>query len=76
MTPGQAVAAWVTERKWYQYGLNSCAAGWEMCGHYTQVVWRSTRRLGCAMVNCTGGRGDDVLCNHDPPVSFIGERPC
>ncbi|XP_058067905.1 pathogenesis-related protein PR-1-like [Magnolia sinica] len=73
-TPAQAVAAWVVERKWYKYGSNTCASG-QMCGHYTQIVWSSSRRLGCAKVTCLGGRGDFITCNYDPPGNYIGERP-
>ncbi|XP_008805422.2 pathogenesis-related protein PR-1-like [Phoenix dactylifera] len=74
-TPAQAVAAWVSERQWYRYGSNSCAGGWEKCGHYTQIVWRTTRRLGCARVNCAGGRGVFIVCDYHPPGNFVGERP-
>lgn len=72
--PGQAVRAWASERKWYRYGSNSCAGG-QQCGHYTQMVWRDTANLGCAMVTCDGGRGTFITCNYDPPGNYIGERP-
>jgi uncharacterized protein YkwD len=72
--PSQAVAAWVAERQWYNYWSNSCAGGQE-CGHYTQIVWSTTARVGCARVNCLGGRGVFMTCNYDPPGNYIGERP-
>ncbi|KAF4383930.1 hypothetical protein G4B88_016363 [Cannabis sativa] len=53
-TPSNAVDAWTDEEKYYNYEANSCAEG-QMCGHYTQVVWRSTRRIGCARVVCDDG---------------------
>lgn len=73
-TPAEAAAAWVAERRWYNYRSNSCGGGQE-CGHYTQIVWRTTRRVGCARVNCVGGRGVFMTCNYDPPGNFIGEKP-
>ncbi|KAJ4709370.1 Pathogenesis-related protein 1 [Melia azedarach] len=73
-TPAQAVAAWLSEKKLYNYWSNSCSGGKE-CGHYTQIVWRTTSRVGCASVNCFGGRGVFITCNYDPPGNYIGERP-
>ncbi|XP_010265467.1 PREDICTED: pathogenesis-related protein PR-1 [Nelumbo nucifera] len=73
-TPAQAVADWLSERRWYDRRRNSCA--WDReCGHYTQIVWNSTRRVGCARVLCFGGRGVFITCNYDPPGNYIGERP-
>ncbi|KAG6525160.1 pathogenesis-related protein PR-1-like [Zingiber officinale] len=71
--PAQAAAAWVRERRWYHYGSNSCSG--RECGHYTQIVWRSTRRLGCAMVECSARRGVFAVCEYDPPGNYIGEKP-
>ncbi|MED6191576.1 Cuticle-degrading protease [Stylosanthes scabra] len=73
-SPAQAVQAWVSERQYYNYGKNSCANG-QMCGHYTQVVWSSTRKVGCAVVTCNGGKGQFMTCNYDPPGNYYGERP-
>ncbi|XP_050218706.1 pathogenesis-related protein PR-1-like [Mercurialis annua] len=73
-TPAQAVFDWITERKWYDYWSNSCYGG-EECGHYTQIVWSRTRRIGCARVTCDDGRGVFMTCNYDPPGNFNGERP-
>lgn len=34
-------------------------------GHFTQLVWRATERLGCGRATCRGM--DIVVCNYDPP---------
>ncbi|GAB4853595.1 Cuticle-degrading protease [Ancistrocladus abbreviatus] len=73
-TPQQAVAAWVDEAQYYDYSSNSCIDG-EDCGHYTQIVWRTSKRLGCARVVCYDGAGVFITCNYDPPGNYIGERP-
>ncbi|XP_073298349.1 pathogenesis-related protein PR-1-like [Primulina huaijiensis] len=73
-TPDQAAQSWVDEAREYDYWSNSCVYG-QQCGHYTQIVWRNTRRLGCARVVCYGGRGVFMTCNYDPPGNYIGQRP-
>eukprot|EP01018_Ginkgo_biloba_P026628 Gb_41624 [translate_table: standard] len=72
-TPSDAVNAWIEEKQYYNYETNSCS-GDEMCGHYTQIVWKNSSRLGCARVICENG---DVFmtCNYDPPGNYIGEKP-
>ncbi|KAK4392639.1 Pathogenesis-related protein PR-1 [Sesamum angolense] len=72
-TPMDAVSAWADEEKYYTYSSNSCAEG-QQCGHYTQIVWKTTRKIGCARVVCDSG---DVFmtCNYYPPGNYIGERP-
>ncbi|KAK4431941.1 Pathogenesis-related protein PR-1 [Sesamum alatum] len=73
-TPAEAAAEWVAERRRYDYRSNSCEHG-EQCGHYTQIVWKESRRVGCARVVCYEGRGVFMICNYDPPGNYIGERP-
>ncbi|EEF40270.1 pathogenesis-related protein 1B [Ricinus communis] len=68
-----AVKMWIDEKPYYDYNSNSCASG-QICGHYTQVVWRSSVRLGCAKVSCNNG-GTFIGCNYDPPGNYIGQRP-
>ncbi|KAK1420899.1 hypothetical protein QVD17_22861 [Tagetes erecta] len=72
--PSQAAATWVAEGRWYNHQLNSCNRGRE-CGHYTQIVWKTSRRIGCARVTCFGGRGVFMICNYDPPGNYVGEKP-
>ena len=77
-----AATSWASEFADYNYAANSCASG-EQCGHYTQMVWRSTRFVGCAIRNCSTGTpfGSQfpnwtiVVCNYSPPGNYIGQRP-
>jgi pathogenesis-related protein 1 len=68
-----AVKLWVDEKASYNYNSNSCAAG-KVCGHYTQVVWRNSVRLGCAKVRCNSG-GTFITCNYDPRGNYVGQKP-
>ena len=41
----------------------------EKTGHFTQVVWRNTKRVGCAL-----SRKDKhviVVCKYDPPGNYL-----
>ncbi|XP_042439443.1 pathogenesis-related protein 1-like [Zingiber officinale] len=72
-TAADAVRAWVAERRYYDYYSNTCATG-QVCGHYTQVVWRSSTVIGCGRVLCYSG-AIFIICNYDPPGNVDGERP-
>ncbi|KAL6909887.1 hypothetical protein ACP4OV_001546 [Aristida adscensionis] len=69
-----AVRKWVAEKAHYSYATNSRDPG-QMCGHYTQVVWRKSARIGCARVVCGANRGVIIFCSYDPPGNFNNERP-
>ncbi|KAK9097443.1 hypothetical protein Sjap_022940 [Stephania japonica] len=68
-----AVAGWVEEKQYYDLGSNSCSAG-QQCGHYTQMVWRGTKKVGCAKVACHNG-DTYITCEYYPPGNYVGERP-
>ncbi|KAK1257106.1 hypothetical protein QJS04_geneDACA024461 [Acorus gramineus] len=72
-TASDAVATWVNEHRFYNVTDNTCAPR-ETCGHYTQVVWKDSLRVGCARVECLNG-GVFVSCNYDPPGNWVGESP-
>lgn len=68
-----AVAEWVGEAKNFDYGANRCREG-RVCGHYTQVVWRATERVGCARAVCPD-KGQLWVCNYDPAGNIVGQQP-
>ncbi|BFG15659.1 hypothetical protein CerSpe_019330 [Prunus speciosa] len=68
-----AVDLWVAEKADYDYNTNTCAPE-KQCGHYTQVVWRDTRFVGCAKVPCANG-GSYFICHYDPTGNYVGEKP-
>ncbi|XP_031399077.1 pathogenesis-related protein 1B-like [Punica granatum] len=72
-TPTQVVESWVSEDKYYDKTNNVCAPG-QMCGHYTQVAWLDTTKVGCAIVTCLNG-GSYAICNYDPPGNYVNESP-
>ncbi|KAM0939251.1 putative CAP domain-containing protein [Dioscorea sansibarensis] len=71
--PEDAVTAWASEKRYYNYGSNSCQIN-EDCSHYTQMVWRSSSWLGCARVVCKNGN-TFITCNYDPHGNVLGQKP-
>jgi pathogenesis-related protein 1 len=79
-TASGPVSDWADEAKDYNYASNTCTS--EPCGHYTQLVWKSSRRLGCAVQVCTENspftnvpRWEIWVCNYSPPGNIVGQRP-
>ena len=67
------VGPWVAEKSDYNLASNTCDAG-KVCGHYTQVVWKKTTQVGCAVAVC-GNKSQAWVCNYNPPGNYIGQRP-
>jgi pathogenesis-related protein 1 len=68
--PFQIVSAWASEAANYNEATNSCTA---RCGHYTQVVWRSTKLVGCGVAR--KATREVWVCDYAPHGNTIGERP-
>ena len=75
--------AWVkNEKPYYDYDTLECADG-EVCGHYTQVVWATSRHVGCAYQLCRplAGLGSAyssalyLVCNYGPAGNYGGTKP-
>ena len=67
-----AAAAWERERPAYD-GRIIDGSNLYACGHYTQLVWRNSKRIGCAKVECAGNV--IIVCNYDPPGNVLGQTP-
>lgn len=74
VTPAQAVDSWGGEKRDYHYQTNSCKPG-KMCGHYTQVVWKSSSKVGCAMAVCADSKEQVWVCQYQPAGNWVGQRP-
>jgi pathogenesis-related protein 1 len=70
--PAEVVADWAAEAKDYDAARNTCRAG-AACGHYTQLIWRNTKEVGCGVAERQGRQV--WVCNYDPPGNWVGERP-
>jgi len=78
--PVEAIDSWGNEKQYYDYKTNSCQPG-QVCGHYTQMVWADTDKVGCAAQTCPTFKnfpwksGTFVVCQYSPPGNYIGQRP-
>ncbi len=70
VSPLDVVADWAAEASAYSYRTNTCSG---KCGHYTQLVWRTTREVGCAAAHQPGRQV--VVCEYNPPGNWQRERP-
>jgi uncharacterized protein YkwD len=62
---------WVAERRRLAMPARAGGGGWDEAGHYTQIVWRDTRRLGCAVSR--NARDDVLVCRYWPAGNVAGE---
>ncbi|HUS32235.1 MAG TPA: CAP domain-containing protein [Kofleriaceae bacterium] len=68
LDPESTVAMWYDEIKLYKFP----DGGFSMqTGHFTQLVWTTTKQVGCGHVQCKGN--DIYVCNYDPPGNYEGE---
>ncbi|XP_043572711.1 peptidase inhibitor 16-like [Chiloscyllium plagiosum] len=80
LDPATGVEDWYLEIFDYTYENMSCTPG-KMCGHYTQVVWATTNKVGCASYFCDHLQGLEnknlsiLVCNYAPPGNIVGSRP-
>jgi hypothetical protein len=82
-TGTDGVANWETEAAQFTYGqpTGTCTDTQSNCGHYTQMVWRQTTAVGCAITQCAtvqgfgGGPYEDEVCNFSPAGNYGGVPP-
>ncbi|HUP66928.1 MAG TPA: CAP domain-containing protein [Sphingomicrobium sp.] len=59
------VGGWVSEKRFFMAGIfpnNSRSGNWIDVGHYSQLIWPTTQRIGCALAS--NGRTDYLVCRY------------
>ncbi|XP_061403131.1 peptidase inhibitor 15 [Lethenteron reissneri] len=84
------VQSWYDEVAWYSYpGSGDCDPSCPLhckgpvCTHYTQLVWATTNRIGCAVQFCynmnvwgnTWEKALYLVCNYSPKGNWMGQVP-
>lgn len=72
----EMIGLWVDEKKHFKPGVfpeNSTTGSIADVGHYTQVMWRSSASVGCAL---SSGRMEDILvCRYSDAGNVRGQQP-
>ena len=69
------VQLWIDEKRDFKPGIfpnNSRSGDIEAVGHYTQLVWRATAKVGCALGH--GREYDFLVCRYTNPGNVMGDR--
>jgi hypothetical protein len=70
-----SVQSWWNENQFFNFDSNSCQNG-QVCGHYTQVVWASSVRLGCSRQFCSSLTFKyNILCDYGPGGNYAAQQP-
>ena len=71
-TPDDAVSLWMSEASSYDYASGNIGSA----GHYTQIVWRDSVLIGCAIVDCPAlTYHNTVICDYAPGGNISGQKP-
>lgn len=73
LTPEQLLGMWTDEKRLLKAGLFpavSRTGQWEDVAHYTQMVWPTTTRVGCALFVVDW---DYLICRYSPPGNIDGK---
>ena len=76
-TTDAAETIWPREGRIAEYRMLTVAV---QVGHYTQMVWSSSHKLGCGFAKCVGsdnpwGKYYAYICNYCPPwVKFLTKK--
>jgi uncharacterized protein YkwD len=74
-SPDEMIGAFTSQRANFRPGRFpevSRTGNWRDVGHYAQIIWPSTREVGCALAH---GHGWDVLvCRYWPAGNVLGQQ--
>ena len=68
------VGGWASEKRMFAAGIFpsvSRTGNWADVGHYTQMIWPSTQRVGCALASTP--RYDYLVCRYAPAGNIDGK---
>jgi pathogenesis-related protein 1 len=70
-----AVVSFGNEKKHYKNIPVSLDSNFYKYGHYTQMVWGTTREIGCAVAKRKDIPGYIVVCRYNPAGNIVSQKP-
>lgn len=67
--------SWAAEKRLFRAGFFpsvSRSGKWSDVGHYTQMIWKGTTRVGCAVHK--SAKWDFLVCRYSPAGNVVGRR--
>jgi uncharacterized protein YkwD len=71
-TANSAVDAWYKEVDRYNYSKPVFAAS---TGHFTNMIWKNTKQIGCGVSKCYLGTVRVWVCRYSPQGNWAGQFP-
>ncbi len=64
------VTAWYSEATSYDFNTPGFSS---TTGHFTQIVWKGTKEIGCALQTGCPGWPTTWVCQYSPPGNYYGQ---
>jgi uncharacterized protein YkwD len=71
----EMVDDWIAEKRYFKNGVTpdfSTTGNYEDVAHYTQIIWRNSRAVGCALAS--NATDDYLVCRYSPPGNVVGQK--
>ena len=69
------IELWTNEKKYYKnnkWPNTSSTGNWKDVAHYSQIVWRNTKEVGCAVAENT--KNKFIVCQYKPSGNWVGDK--
>lgn len=67
------INSWASEKQYFDPKTNFCFETKD-CEHYTQIVWKETKEIGCGKAICKDN-SQIWVCSYKPEGNIDGKRP-
>lgn len=71
----EMAGGWADEKRLFRAGTFPAVSRngkWKDVAHYTQMIWRGTAAMGCAIER--NDKWDFLICRYSPPGNVVGQR--